>query len=214
MKYTVSSDGLTSKDAAIVYVIDDDASMREAVEALLQSVGFNVEKFSCTEDFLACDNPDQPACLVVDVRLRGQSGLALQEHHVMGGLRIPIVFMTAHGDIAMSVRAMKAGAIDFLTKPFRDQDMLDAVSRAVEMDARRRCTDRSNDELRRCYASMTPREREVTSLVGRGLCDKQIAADLHVSEITVRIHRNHAMKKLGSLSLADFALSVRVLLDS
>ncbi|MFC7628042.1 response regulator transcription factor [Paraburkholderia humisilvae] len=193
-------------DEPIVYVVDDDESMREAVEMLLRSVGFNVKTFASAEDFLALPMMDQPACLVIDVRLKGQSGLVVQERYSAHQVRIPIIFMTGHGDIAMSVRAMKAGAADFLTKPFRDQDMLDAVACALESDRQRRAADHSFDDLRRCYATLTPREREVMQLIVKGLRNKQIAAELRLSEITVKIHRNQAMKKMQSRSLAEFVL--------
>jgi FixJ family two-component response regulator len=201
------SDGVrTVADDSVVYVVDDDASMREAVEMLLRSVGFSVKTFASAEDFLTFDMPDLPACLVIDVRLKGQSGLAVQQRSGAQQLRIPIIFMTGHGDIAMSVKAMKAGATDFLTKPFRDQDMLDAVAGALESDRQRRAADHSFDGLRRCYATLTPREREVMQLIIKGLRNKQIAAELCLSEITVKIHRNQAMKKMESRSLADFVL--------
>nr|WP_134196876.1 response regulator transcription factor [Paraburkholderia rhizosphaerae] len=194
------------EDEPIVYVVDDNESMREAVEMLLHSVGFNVKTFASAEDFLALQIVDRPACLVIDVRLKGQSGLVVQERYSAQQVPMPIIFMTAHGDIAMSVRAMKAGAADFLTKPFRDQDMLDAVACALESDRQRRAKDHSFAGLRRCYATLTPREREVTRLILKGLRNKQIAAELRLSEITVKIHRNQAMKKMNARSLADFVL--------
>jgi RNA polymerase sigma factor (sigma-70 family) len=193
-------------DDSIVYVVDDDESMRDAVESLLRSVGFDAKTFASAEDFLAFPMPDLPACLIIDVRLKGQSGLVVQERCSAQQVRIPIIFMTGHGDIAMSVRAMKAGAKDFLTKPFRDQDMLDTVADALESDRQRRAADHSFDGLRRCYATLTPREREVMQLIVKGLRNKQIAAELRLSEITVKIHRNQAMKKMQSCSLADFVL--------
>ncbi len=156
-------------DNAIVYVVDDDQSMREAVSTLLRSIGLSVQTFSCAQDFLAFNMPDVPACLILDVRLKGQSGLAVQEQIAACQIRMPIVFMTAHGDIAMSVKAMKAGAMDFLAKPFRDQDMLDAVAGALAADEERRQADRSFAGLRRCYELLTPREREVMAFVASGL---------------------------------------------
>jgi FixJ family two-component response regulator len=196
---------------SIVYVVDDDESMREAVSMLLRSVGFRVEAFASAHEFLAFQMPDVPSCLVLDVRLKGQSGLAVQEQIAAGELRVPIIFMTAHGDIAMSVKAMKAGAMDFLAKPFRDQDMLDAVANALVKDEERREADHSVADLRRCYESLTPREREVMAFVASGLMNKQIAAEMNLSEITVKIHRGQAMKKMESRSLADFVLKAEAL---
>jgi RNA polymerase sigma factor (sigma-70 family) len=196
---------------SIVYVVDDDGSMREAVKALLRSVGIGAATFENAEDFLTFDRPDLPACLIVDVRLKGYSGLVVQERCRAQRVCIPIIFMTGHGDVAMSVRAMKAGATDFLVKPFHDQDMLDAVVSALDSDRRRRKEQRSLDLVRRCYAMLTPREREVMQLTMNGLRNKQIAAQLQVSEITVKVHRNHAMKKMESRSLAEFVLKGRAL---
>jgi RNA polymerase sigma factor (sigma-70 family) len=195
----------------IVYVVDDDPSMRDAVATLVRSVGFNVQSFSSADDFLMVGMPDVPACLVIDARLNGESGLAVQERCSAQQIRIPIIFMTGHGDIAMSVAAMKAGAFDLLTKPFREQDMLDAVAGALERDRQRRAADRPREYLRQCYATLTPREREVMRLIAKGLRNKQIAAELCRSEITVKIHRNRAMKKMQARSLADFVLKAGVL---
>lgn len=196
---------------SIVYVVDDDESMRSAVSTLLRSVGYEVETFSSATDFLAAPMRDVPSCLVLDVRLKGQSGLAVQEQFAASSMRIPIIFMTAHGDIAMSVKAMKAGAMDFLAKPFRDQDMLDAVQSALARDEARRQLDRSEADLRLRYAELTPREKEVMAYVVRGLLNKQIAAELSVSEITVKIHRAQAMRKMGARSLAEFVLKAKAL---
>ncbi|MGO4764263.1 response regulator transcription factor [Cupriavidus sp. 2KB_3] len=195
----------------VVYVVDDDESMRVAVAMLLRSVGHQVQTFASAQEFLACERPDAPSCLILDVRLKGLSGLAVQEQIGAGQISIPIVFMTAHGDIAMSVKAMKAGATDFLAKPFRDQDMLDAVNSALARDAQRRVADQSSADLRQRYATLTQREREVMAQVVRGLMNKQIAANLGLSEITVKIHRGQAMKKMGSRSLADFVLKAEAL---
>ncbi|HEF5873752.1 TPA: response regulator transcription factor [Burkholderia cenocepacia] len=194
----------------VVFVIDDDSAMREAVETLLDSVGLRVRSFDAAPAFLALDLPDVPSCVVLDVRLRGQSGLAVQEH-ITRELRIPVVLMTAHGDIPMSVQAMKAGAVDFLAKPFRGQDMIDAVTRALENDRKRREVDRSAAILRACYASLTPRERTIMAMVANGLLNKQIATALNLSEITVKLHRGQAMKKMKSQSLADFVLKADAL---
>ncbi|CAD6532666.1 response regulator transcription factor [Paraburkholderia sabiae] len=207
----MSSDEMNDPDPSIVYVVDDDDSMRAAVSMLLRSVGLRVEAFASAQEFLSFDKPDMPSCLILDVRLKGQSGLAVQEQIASGDVRVPIIFMTAHGDIAMSVKAMKAGAMDFLAKPFRDQDMLDAVANALARDAERRKSERSVSDLRRMYESLTPREREVMAFVASGLMNKQIAAEMNLSEITVKIHRGQAMKKMESRSLADFVLKAEAL---
>jgi FixJ family two-component response regulator len=207
----MSSETGNAASNSIVYVVDDDESMREAVSVLLRSVGLRVEVFASAREFLAFQLPDVPSCLILDVRLKGQSGLAVQEQIAAGEFRVPIIFMTAHGDIAMSVKAMKAGAMDFLAKPFRDQDMLDAVASALGKDEERREADRSVADLHRRYASLTPREREVMGFVASGLMNKQIAAEMNLSEITVKIHRGHAMKKMESRSLADFVLKAEEL---
>jgi FixJ family two-component response regulator len=195
----------------MVYVVDDDESMREAVSMLLRSVGLAVAAFGTAQEFLAYDMPDVPSCLILDVRLKGQSGLAVQEQIAESQLGLPIVFMTAHGDIAMTVKAMKAGATDFLAKPFRDQDMLDAVTHALARDEERRAASRVVDDLRRCYDSLTAREREVMAFVAAGLMNKQIAGEMNLSEITVKIHRGQAMRKMGARSLADFVLKAEAL---
>ena len=207
----MSSDEMNDPDPSIVYVVDDDDSMRAAVSMLLRSVGLRVEAFASAQEFLSFDKPDMPSCLILDVRLKGQSGLAVQEQIASGDVRVPIIFMTAHGDIAMSVKAMKAGAMDFLAKPFRDQDMLDAVANALARDAERRKSERSVSDLRRMYELLTPREREVMAFVASGLMNKQIAAEMNLSEITVKIHRGQAMKKMESRSLADFVLKAEAL---
>jgi FixJ family two-component response regulator len=207
----MSSEAGDAANSSIVYVVDDDNSMREAVGMLLRSVGLQVELFASADEFLAFQMPDVPSCLILDVRLKGQSGLAVQEQIAAGAVRVPIIFMTAHGDIAMSVKAMKAGAMDFLAKPFRDQDMLDAVATALGKDEERREADRLVADLRRRYESLTPREREVTAFVASGLMNKQIAAEMKLSEITVKIHRGQAMKKMESRSLADFVLKAEAL---
>ncbi|MGF6574816.1 FixJ family two-component response regulator [Paraburkholderia sp. GAS333] len=201
----------TDASGAMVYVVDDDESMRVAVSNLLRSVGLSVETFGSAQEFLAFDMPEVPSCLILDVRLKGQSGLAVQEQMLASQLGLPIVFMTAHGDIAMSVKAMKAGAKDFLAKPFRDQDMLDAVEHALASDEERLLTSRSVADLRRCYESLTAREREVMAFVAAGLMNKQIAGELNLSEITVKIHRGQAMRKMGARSLADFVLKAEAL---
>ncbi|WP_042879304.1 response regulator transcription factor [Cupriavidus necator] len=195
----------------VVYVVDDDDSMRAALSMLLRSVGLHAQAFPSAQEFLAHKQADAPSCLVLDVRLKGQSGLVVQEQITAVGLPIPIVFMSAHGDVAMTAKAMKAGATDFLAKPFRDQDMLDAVSSALARDAARRTSDQSGADLRRRYQSLTPREREAMALVVRGLTNRQIAAGMNLSAITVKLHRGQAMKKMGSKSLADFVLKAEAL---
>jgi FixJ family two-component response regulator len=188
---------------SVVFVVDDDASMRQALARLFRSVELQVEALGSTAEFLRHQLPDVPSCLVLDVRLPGLSGLDLQTELAKAGIRIPIIFITGHGDIPMSVKAMKAGAVDFLTKPFRDQDMLDAVSRAIEHDRKRRQGDRAVTDLATLFETLTAREREIMALVATGLMNKQVAAELGLSVITVKIHRGHIMKKMGAKSLAD-----------
>ena len=186
-----------------VFVVDDDESMREALRSLFRSVKLKVETFGSTADFLRSKLADVASCLVLDVRLPGISGLDFQAELAKANIHIPIIFMTGHGDIPMSVKAMKAGAIDFLTKPFRDQDMLDAVTGALERDRTRRESERTVSELRTRFETLSPREREVMGFVTAGLMNKQIADEVKLSEITVKIHRGHVMKKMGARSLAD-----------
>ena len=188
---------------SIVFVIDDDPSIREAIESLIRSVGMCVETFASAQDFMASTRPDAPACLVLDVRMPGLSGLDLQRDLLAAGIRIPVIFITGHGDIPMSVRAMKAGAVEFLTKPFRDQDLLDAISQALERDRSLRSHHAENADLRRRFEQLTPREREVMALVVSGLLNKQIAARLNISEITVKLHRHQVMEKMKADSLAE-----------
>ena len=187
----------------VVFVVDDDASLRESLADLFASVGLGVEAFGSAAEFLRGDRPDRPSCLVLDVRLPGLSGLDFQAELAKADIRLPIVFITGHGDIPMTVRAMKAGAFEFLTKPFRDQDLLDAVQRALELDRARREEQRSVGNLRARFESLTAREQEVITLVCAGLMNKQIAGDLGVTEITVKVHRGNAMRKLGARTLAD-----------
>ena len=188
---------------AIVFVIDDDESVREALKSLIRSVGLRVETFASAREFLDSSRPDLPGCLILDVRMPGLSGLDLQRDLAEANIHIPIIFITGHGDIPMSVRAMKAGAVEFLTKPFRYQDLLDAIQQALERDRLLRSQQADNAELRTRYQSLTPRETEVFGLVVKGLLNKQIALQLGTSEITVKLHRRQVMEKMHAGSLAD-----------
>jgi FixJ family two-component response regulator len=193
---------MTEADA-VVFVVDDDAAMRRSLENLMRSVGLRVEAFASAQEFLRRKPPDAPGCLVLDVRLPGPSGLELQRRMAETGLGIPIIFITGHGDVPMSVRAMKAGAVEFLTKPFRDQDLLDAIQQALERDRGARQQRAELDDLRRRFESLTRREREVMGHVVAGLLNKQIAAEVGASETTVKTHRHQVMEKMGAGSLAD-----------
>ena len=195
----------------IVFVIDDDASMRRALTNLFQSVGLKVEVFGSAPEMLQTKLPDVASCLVLDIRLPGLSGLDFQNELAKANIHIPIIFMTGHGDIPMTVRAMKGGAVDFLTKPFRDQDMLDAVVMAIERDRKRREVEKVVMDLQALFGTLTSREREVLALVATGLMNKQIAAELGLAEITVKIHRGHIMKKMGARSLADLVRKAETL---
>lgn len=190
-------------EPSAVFVIDDDPSVCASVESLLSSEGHAVQVFETTQAFLEADRPDVPACLVLDVRLRRASGLEFQRELKRLGIHVPVVFVTGHGDVPMSVAAMKAGAIEFLLKPFRDQDLLDAVHRGIEADQRCRTAAARMSELRSRYVTMTPREREILPLVAAGLMNKQIAAGLQLSEVTVKVHRAQIMQKLQAKSLVD-----------
>ena len=186
-----------------VFVIDDDPAIRQGISSLLRSVNIRAEIFSSPKEFLPDKLPDGPCCLVLDVRFRSASGLDLQAELDNAGVNIPIVFITGHGDIPMSVRAMKAGAVEFLTKPFRDQDLLDAISVALERDRQQREKNKSLAILRSCYQTLTPREQQVFALVSTGLMNKQIAGQLAVSEITVKVHRGNLTRKMGARSVAE-----------
>ena len=196
---------------AIVFVIDDDPSMRKALTNLFRSVGLRAEVFGSAREWLESKLPEVASCLVLDIRLPGPSGLDFQAELAKTNIQIPIIFMTGHGDIPMTVKAMKAGAVDFLTKPFRDQDMLDAVAVAIERDRTRRKEEKIVAELRSVFETLTPRERDVLALVASGLMNKQIAAEIGLAEITVKIHRGHLMRKMGARSLADLVRMAEML---
>ena len=198
-----SPDDFASAGERIVFVVDDDEAMRATLSSLFRSVGLRVELFSSAREFAQIKMPDVASCLVLDIRLPGGSGLDFQAELAEADIRIPIIFMTGHGDIPMSVKAMKAGAIDFLTKPFREQDILDAVIRALERDQKRRDSEKAVSEHRILLGSLTSREREVMTFVAEGLMNKQIAAKLGISEITVKVHRGHMMRKMKARSLID-----------
>ena len=188
---------------AIVFVVDDDPSIREAIKSLISLVGLRVETFGSAQEFLRTERPDLPGCVVLDVEMPGLSGLDLQRELAANGIELPIIFITGYGDIPMSVRAMKAGATEFLTKPFRDQDLLDAIQQALERDRATRRHSKEIAELRQRFDALTSREREVMSLVVGGWLNKQIGFELGISEITVKIHRGRVMNKMGAQSLAE-----------
>jgi FixJ family two-component response regulator len=192
------------KDAdAIVFVVDDDLSIREAIKGLVSLEGLRVETFESAQQFLQSERPNLPGCVVLDVELPGLSGLDLQRELASRGIKLPIIFVTGYGDIPMSVRAMKEGATEFLTKPFRDQDLLDAIQQAIERDRAARQHSTETAELRKRFDELTSREREVMSMVVAGMLNKQIGFELRISEVTVKIHRGRVMTKMGAQSLAD-----------
>lgn len=194
-----------------VLIVDDDSSVREGLRSLFQSVGLDVRLFASAPELLRQKLPDAACCLVLDIRLPGLSGLEFQTQLAELNIRIPIIMVTGHGDIPMSVKAMKAGAVDFLTKPFRDQEILDAVAMAIERDRKRRESERVVSETRRLFETLTGREREIMAGVTAGLLNKQVGAELGLSEITVKIHRGRVMKKMGARSLADLVRAAEIL---
>ncbi|RTE93655.1 response regulator transcription factor [Bradyrhizobium sp. LVM 105] len=196
---------------SVVIIVDDDAGIRASLDSLFRSVGLETRLFASPAELLGGALPDGPGCIVLDVRLPGVSGLDLQSQLVRQGIRYPIIFMTGHGDIPMSVRAMKAGAVDFLAKPFRDQDMLDAVTAALERDAQHRAEAATKEDIRAQYETLTAREREVMGHVTAGLMNKQVAALIGLSEITVKIHRGNVMRKMEVRSLADLVRKAEAL---
>ena len=200
-----------SEEQAIVFVIDDDESLREALKNLFGMVGLRAETFAGPAEFLKRKLPDVPACIVLDVRLPGISGLELQTELATGDIKIPIIFMTGHGDIPMTVKAMKAGAFEFLLKPFRDQDMLDAVQLALKQGRTRREAEQADAQFRRNFESLSSREREVMALVAAGLMNKQIAFQLGLAEVTVKLHRGSLMRKMDARSVAELARMAEVL---
>lgn len=195
----------------IVFVVDDDVSVRESLRDLLESVGLRVQVFESADAFLASRLPDVASCLVLDVRLPGRSGLEFQAELTKAGISLPIIFITGHGDIPMSVRAMKSGAVEFLTKPFRDQDLLEAVRAAIERDRARREQESSIAALKTRFGSLTAREKEVIGYVSAGFLNKQIAAEMSISEVTVKVHRRNIMQKMNARSLAELVRMVDLL---
>ena len=206
VKGVSSGRSVPAGEEPIVFVIDDDPLTRGSLSSLFRSVGLGVKAFASATEWLESPPPAVPSCLVLDVRLPRLSGFDLQTELSRLGVNIPIIFITGHGDIPMSVKAMKAGAVDFLTKPFRDQDMLDAVTGALERDRKRRSEEQSNLDIRSRFETLTPRERQIMSLVTAGLLNKQVGGRIGISEMTVKIHRGHVMRKMGAKSLADLVL--------
>ena len=190
-------------EATTVFIIDDDVGVRESIKDLVESVGLHAESFATAQEFLSSERPGGPSCLVLDVRLPGISGLDLQQQLRRAGVRIPIIFITGHADIPMTVKAMKSGAVEFLTKPFRDQDLLDVIQRALDRDCVAHEKQRQLAELQERYAGLSAREREVMGLVVSGMLNKQIAAELGASETTIKIHRGHVMQKMQAKSLPE-----------
>lgn len=208
---TVKSSSAPVSTDTVVYVIDDDQGVRDALARLFRSVGLQVEIFASATDFLRVKLPTLPSCLIVDVRMPGLSGFQLHEELTRAQVLVPIIFITGHGDIPMTVRAMKAGAVDFIPKPFRDQDMLDAVTLAIERDRARLYDERAQNRTKQLYDRLTAREQEIMAHVTTGLMNKQVAANVGISEVTVKIHRMHAMQKMNAKSFADLVRMADIL---
>jgi FixJ family two-component response regulator len=199
-----------TNNRAVVHVVDDDASLRGALESLFESVGLATRAYGMASDFLNARVADEPGCIVIDIRLPDMSGLEFQAQLTRMGVRLPVIMMTGYGDIPMTVRAMKRGAVDFLPKPFRDQDMLDAVMVAIERDRQRRAADGDASRMRQRFETLTAREQQVMMLVTTGKMNKQVAGDLGISEVTVKLHRGAAMRKMGARTLADLVRMAEV----
>jgi FixJ family two-component response regulator len=199
-----------TNNRAVVHVVDDDRSLRGALQSLFESVGLEARTYGAARDFLDASRADGPGCIVIDIRLPDMSGLDFQVQLTQLGVRLPVIMMTGYGDIPMSVRAMKRGAVDFLPKPFRDQDMLDAVMAAIERDRLRRTADEGASRMQQRFETLTPREQQVMMLVTTGKMNKQVAGDLGISEITVKLHRGAAMRKMGARTLADLVRMAEV----
>jgi len=199
-----------TNNRAVVHVVDDDASLRGALESLFESVGLATRAYGAASDFLNASVADKPGCIVIDIRLPDMSGLEFQAQLTRMGVRLPVIMMTGYGDIPMTVRAMKRGAVDFLPKPFRDQDMLDAVMVAIERDRQRRTVDDDASRMRQRFETLTAREQQVMMLVTTGKMNKQVAGDLGISEVTVKLHRSAAMRKMGARTLADLVRMAEV----
>jgi FixJ family two-component response regulator len=204
-------DTTENNEQAVVYVIDDDSALRDALKKLFELVSLRAETFSTANEFLSRKLPDAPACIVLDIRLPSTSGLELQTELARAGIKLPIVFMSGYSDVPMTVQAMKAGALDFLPKPFRDQDMVDAVHHALQRDRARRQAEKDSEELRAHFEILSHRERQVMVAIARGLMNKQIAAELGVAEITVKLHRSSLMRKMNARSIAELARMAQIL---
>jgi FixJ family two-component response regulator len=198
-------------EVPIIHVIEDDEGLRASLESLFQSVGYDVVLYGSTGELLNASRAERPGCLILDVRLPGKSGLEFQDQLARLDIALPVILMSGYGDIQMAVRGMKAGAVEFLTKPFRDQDMLDAVAAAIEMDRKLRSKNDNLAKLRHRFATLSPRERQVMALITRGKMNKQVASDLQLSEVTVKVHRGAAMRKMGAQSLAALVVTAEIL---